>query len=177
LHFDEVHPDTRVLCHVHNGPFAGTVLYKSSQGFGDGRPVVLIAYDRGGWGYRWAEQLMPLPGPITMPKLYSHQARIAHFYHRGQEYRVWNTATRPPARWQVAPDPPSPGRPRGLHFGRDYTVRDAPTRHAALTTALDRLTAIPPTSTHSNHPTTHGQATASCPPGQTGVTRSPRPRT
>ncbi|GGY28057.1 hypothetical protein [Streptomyces xanthochromogenes] len=94
MQFNEVKPDTRIICHS-RGEATGTVLYTRAEGgFGTDRPVVCIDFDNGGEAWNHAEQLSPLAieddprgGTPATPGL-TREHRGYTFWRGGRKYYV-----------------------------------------------------------------------------------------
>ncbi|NGO68028.1 hypothetical protein [Streptomyces boncukensis] len=138
MHYDEVQPDTRVICHS-RGEIKGTVLNKRPDGFGAERPVVRIKFDDGGEGWNYPEQLDPLDEVAPEPKLSRAYKGRSRFWIGGHEYEVFNSTGLGDVRgfWacvRVSED--STTHPSDAHV-----VIGAATRKAAFERALGKLKA------------------------------------
>lgn len=130
--YEEVQPDTRVLCHS-RGEIAGTVQAKYPDGFGEDRPIVRIEFDNGGTGYNYPEQLSPLDEPAPEPKLRRAGTGKATFWLGGTEYLVWNiTGVDVPGMWACAPRPVYSNTDR-------WVVTKKKNRRTAFATAVAEL--------------------------------------
>ncbi|AQW55267.1 hypothetical protein ACIQPP_05455 [Streptomyces violaceusniger] len=135
--YDEVTPDSRVICHS-RGDIKGTVLTKRPDGFGESKPIVRIAFDNGGEGYNYPEQLSPLDEAAPAPKLRASGYKgVSSFFMGGDEYHVQNSACGARGFWQVI---------RRREDGKaatnaDYLIAGAATRKAAFDAAVAKLEA------------------------------------
>lgn len=131
--FDEVTPDTRIVCHS-RGEIRGTVLAKwlPTPEAADPNPLVLIDFDGGGQGLNYPAQLSAIDEPAPAPRLQATgTAGEWCFWRGGVEYLVRNYSDNSRGLWRVH-------RADAKH-GRGILPDPAPTRRAAVDQALAQI--------------------------------------
>ncbi|WP_330349728.1 hypothetical protein [Streptomyces sp. NBC_00582] len=136
MKYDEVQPDTRVICHSRGG-IKGTVLRKFMGGTNNANELVHIDFDECGPAYNRPEQLSPLDEPAPEPQLSRAYKGTSTFWLGGHEYEVFNSTGVGDVRgyWACARKSHD-----GTFLGNDaYVVSRADTRKAAFESALAKL--------------------------------------
>ncbi|MEV6329639.1 hypothetical protein [Streptomyces sp. NPDC051909] len=138
MHYDEIQPDTRVICHS-RGDVPGTVLYKRPDGFGAPEAVVCIEFDKGGVAYNYPGQLSPLSpeddprgGAPESPRL-TREGSGYTFWRGGHRYYVRRWAGF--GAWCVTPWEEGDGE------RVEALAMDKRTRREALAEAVEKIDA------------------------------------
>ncbi|MEV6836791.1 hypothetical protein AB0N17_20165 [Streptomyces sp. NPDC051133] len=134
--YDEVQPDTRVICHSRGG-LKGTVLRKFMGGKDKAEQLVYIAFDEGGPAHNTPEQLSPINEPAPEPKLSRAYKGSSSFWIGGHEYEVFNTTGVGDVRGYWACIRRS--HDGTAHTNEAYIVSGADSRKAAFELALEKL--------------------------------------
>lgn len=130
MNLAEITPDMRVTCNS-RGDIAGTVLHLGGPD-DQGRGLVAVAYDGGGIGWNYPEQLDALDETAPAPRLFALGGGRSGsvFWHGGDEYHVENLGEGTRASWYVT---------NATRQGQAALAADARTRKAAIAEAFTQL--------------------------------------